>query len=184
MPDSNWFQELFVEEAKKALYNRVGSGSGGEVSIGDTIILVDENGTEVAAVLTNEEVDLTATANDIRKGVSAVTDEGIVTGTKEIPTYHTTEGYKVIANGAKFTVTIDDYDYTKLQAIFCPYNTTVAKSVVAEKVAIDGSVYAVRSAVVEASIVKDSVNGKIDFGFTNNTGSSYVIRYFSYKEIY
>lgn len=47
----------------------------------NTFILVDERGTELPAVLTEEKVDLTAEASDIRVGKTAVTDEGVVTGT-------------------------------------------------------------------------------------------------------
>lgn len=46
-----------------------------------TYILVDENGNEVAGVLLDEEVELTATPNDIRDGVTAISDQGIITGT-------------------------------------------------------------------------------------------------------
>lgn len=76
----DWFTKMFISEAKPALQRHSGSGGTVEV-IPDTLILVDENGVEVVAVMTDEEVDLTATANDIRLGVVAVTDEGIVTGT-------------------------------------------------------------------------------------------------------
>lgn len=150
-----------------------------------TYIIVDENGNEVPAVLTEEEVALTATAaHDIRIGTTAVTDEGVVTGEKEIPSYHTSSGYKMITNGSKFVLPMNNYNYTKLQAIICPYNTSITKSVIAEKVAIDSKVYPVLSDVSEADIVKDNSGSRIDFGITNNSGSTYVIRYFSYKEIY
>lgn len=46
----------------------------------NTYILVDQDGNEIPAVLTDEEVDLTATAKDIRAGMTAVTDEGVVEG--------------------------------------------------------------------------------------------------------
>ena len=157
----------------------------GSVTRPNTYIIIDDDGNEVPAVLTNERVELTATAaNDIRIGKTAVTSEGVVTGEKEIPSYHTTSGYKMITNGSKFVVQMKNYDYTKLQAIICPYNSSITKSVVAEKVAIDNNVYPVQSSNVEAAIVKDASAGRIDFGITNTSGSTYVIRYFSYKEIY
>lgn len=53
-------------------------------SIPETIILVDENGTEYAAALTDEPVELTATANDIREGETAVTENGIEVGTLKV----------------------------------------------------------------------------------------------------
>ena len=113
----------------------------GTVSIGRTpdnsqvYILEDENGVRVMAVLTDEEVDLTATPNDIRIGSTAVTDDGIVTGEKEIPSYNTREGYRIITKGSRFALyTPTHYNYTKLQAIICPFNTSVIESVSAESV--------------------------------------------------
>lgn len=50
----------------------------------NTFILVDEQGNELAAVLTEEKVDLTATANDIRSGQTAVTDDGVTIGTLNV----------------------------------------------------------------------------------------------------
>lgn len=149
-----------------------------------TYILVDENGNEVPAVYVDSEVVLTATPNDIRIGTTAVTDDGVTEGEKEIPSYVTTEGYKVITNGSAFYVHINNYDYTKLQAILCPFNTSIADSVAAEKVVIDDKVYPVQSTGVEATVTIDDENGDIDFGITNTSGESYLIRYFTYKEIY
>lgn len=152
---------------------------------GEAYILVDENGNEIPAVLTEEEVDLTATANDIREGVIAVTDDGVIEGTKEIPSYHTREGYKVVTNGSSFILTIPDggHAYTKLQAIFCPFNTSLTNSVAAEKVAIENNVYSVNSVESEAQVKFDDTD-TIYFGITNTSGRSYLIRYFTYKEIY
>lgn len=148
----------------------------------NTYILVDEDGDEFPAVLTEEEVDLTATPNDIRLGAVAVTDDGVITGEKEIPVYICREGYRVITNESKFTVPTDGYDYTKLQAIFCLFNTDMMDSVAAEKVAINDCVYSVQSVEPESTIVKDSENTRIDFGITNTSGKRYLLRYFTFKE--
>jgi hypothetical protein len=151
----------------------------------NTYILVDENGYEVPAVLVDEPVMLTASAaTDIRKGMTAVTDEGVVTGEKDIPAYHTTEGSKVITNGSRLIIPILDYNYTKLQAIVCSFNTTLSNSVSANKVAINGSVYPVKSTVAESTVSVDETNQRIDLGSTNDSGSPVIIKYFSYKEIY
>ena len=151
----------------------------------NTYILVDEYGNEIPAVLVDEPVMLTANATtDIRKGMTAVTDEGVVTGEKEIPAYHMTEGYRLIPNGSTFLVYTKNCAYTKLQAVFCPFNSTISDSVAAEKVAINGNVYPVQSAIVEASVIVDNDNAAINFGFTNTSGAPCLIRYFSYKEIY
>lgn len=151
----------------------------------NTYIIVDEEGNEVPAVLTEEEVVLTATAaNDIRIGTTAVTDEGVVTGEKEIPSYYTTFGYKAITNGSKVVLYFQDYEYTKLQAICCEFNSSVNNSVAAVKVAIDSKVYPVNSTNADSSVVIDTVNNQIDFGITNDSGKPYILRYSSYKENY
>lgn len=149
-----------------------------------TYILVDDDGNEVPAVLVEEEVTLTATPNDIRIGTTAVTGDGVVEGTKEIPSYHTSFGWKVVPNGSKFILAIEDYEYTKLQVIFCTFNETMINSVAAEKVAIDNKVYPVQSTEAEANAVVDNMNKCVDFGITNDSGKSYILRYSSYKEIY
>lgn len=147
-------------------------------------ILVDENGYEVPAVLVDEPVMLTANATtDIRKGMTAVTDEGVVTGEKEIPAYYTTEGFKVIPNGSKFILPLEDCNYTKLQAIICLFNTSIRNSVAAEKVAIYDNVYPVQSVESESQLVVDAENNGVDFGITNTSGKTCLIRYFTYKEI-
>lgn len=160
------------------------SGSG---EIPTTYILVDEDGYEIPAVLTEEEVELTADpVTDIRVGMTAVTEEGVVTGQKEIPAYIATEGSKLITAGSKFLLPIPNgnYSYTKLQAIFCPYANSLTSSVAAKKVAIDGKVYPVDSTIPDATITLNSDDELVDFGITNDSGSPYLIRYFSYREVY
>lgn len=149
-----------------------------------TYVLVDENGNEFPAVYVENDEVLTATANDIRLGKTAATEEGITEGTKEIPVYIAREGTRVVPNGSEFVLYIDGYDYTKLQAIFCPYNTNVDSSVAAEKVGINDKVYPVKSATAEADIIKDDSTKSINFGITNTSGVPYLIRYFTFKEEY
>lgn len=151
---------------------------------GETYILVDENGNEIPAVLTAEEVDLTATANDIRLGSIAVTDDGVIEGTKDIPTYHTVEGHRVIPNGSPFRIMHTNYDYTKLQAIICMFNTSMTDSVAAKKVVIYDGVYNVDSTELLTNVAKDPQNEWVDFGITNESGGICILRYFMYKEIY
>lgn len=160
-----------------------GSGSGGS-SIDSTFIIEDSDGNELVGIVVDEEVVFTATANDIRKGTVAATQTGVTEGTKEIPSYHTSFGSKLITNGSKCTISIQDYDYTKLQVIVCTYNTSITNSVAADKAVIDNKVYSVRSTAVESNVSVDTANKRIDLGITNNSGKSYLLRYSSYKEIY
>lgn len=162
------------------------SSMGGGDPEDKTFILVDANGNEIVAVMTDEEVVLDATANDIREGKMAATDDGVTLGTKEIPSYYVTEGFKLIPNGSEFRVSMMDqmHAYTKLQAIFCPFNSNMSKSVSAEKVAINDVVYNVQSTVAESAVTIDDGASSIVFGITNTSGKPYVIRYFTYKEMY
>lgn len=72
----------------------------------ETIILVDENGTECIALLTDEKVDITAYASDIRKGKTAITQNGITTGDAFIPELQS-KSVAVRKNGA-YEVTPDE----------------------------------------------------------------------------
>lgn len=155
----------------------------------DTVayLLVDENGNELNAVLVEEGVNLTADATtDIRAGTTAVTANGIETGKKEIPAYYVTEGTKLITAGSAFSMKIPHgrYAYTKMQALFCVFNTSLSDSVSTEKVAINGYVYATNSTEPIAAIMINDDTESVDFGITNDSESMYLVRYFSYKEEY
>lgn len=160
----------------------------GDYKMPNTLILRDEAGTEVVAVSVGEETEFTATENDIRQGKIAATENGVTEGTKVIPSKHTTEGYRMIPNGSEFETSpfmaLDLHDFTKLQVIICPFANSISESVAAEKVAINENVYAVNSTEIIATVTKDGENKKINLGITNNSGSPYVLRYFTYKEIY
>ena len=158
----------------------------GDGSPAKTIVLRDENGNEFVAVLVDEEVDFTATADDIREGKVAATDYGVTVGEKFIPSYIVAEGFRIITAGKPFSVKIaerDLYDYTKLQALLCPYNESMANSVSCEKVVINDNLYEVLSTVSLSEIQLDHENKTIEFGIVNETKLPYLIRYFSFKEV-
>lgn len=150
----------------------------------DTYILCDSEGNEVVATFVDQETVFTATANDIREGKVAASEDGVVTGTKVIPSYHTTEGIQIIPAGQVLYVRIRDYEYTKFQAIVCPLNTSMANSVSAEKVVIENYIYNPCSTISLSSVNKNEATGTIDLGITNEFGKPCLIRFFSYKEIY
>ena len=152
-------------------------------------ILVDESGNEYPAVLLDEGVELTATENDIRQGTIAVTDKGITTGEKVIPAYHTFEGCRVIPAGSIVSIPdlkpdINSYDYTKLQAMVCLFNTTVEDSVYTEKISVNDNVYNVQSIDAIAPVTKNHESKSVNMGITNVSDKDWVLRYFMYKEIY
>lgn len=166
--------------------NPVGSYS----HLGKTLTLVDDNGIEVTGVIVDNETVFTATDNDVREGSIYASDGGVSTGSKVIPSYHTTEGFKAIMAGEEMSISLPSlnrYDYTKLQVIICAYNASstdsVADSVAAEKVSIDSKVYAVGSTDCLSNVTKDEVNKSIVLGITNESDSPVILRYFTYKEI-
>lgn len=158
-------------------------GDGGPIQ---TFILIDEDGHEMQAFLTEEEVVLDATPNDIRIGTTAVTDAGVTVGEKEIPSYYVTEGARKITAGSQFLLKVRDgrYAYTKLQALFCIYNTSITNSVSTDKVAVNDNVYPVNSTNVISAITLDDDAETILFNIKNDSDNAYVLRYFSYKEEY
>lgn len=149
----------------------------------NTYIVVDEAGNEIPAVLTEEEVKLTASAaTDIRAGTTAVTDEGVVTGEKEIPAYYTSEGVAAISAGSSLVLYSPYFDFTKLQAIICTFNSSIDDSTAAEKVVINDNVYAVNSTASIATLSKDASIQAVKFGITNSSDTLCLIRYFMFKE--
>ena len=155
--------------------------------LGRTVILECEDGTEVVGVIVDSEKVFTADENDIRQGKIAATDKGVTTGTKVIPSYHTFQGTRFVPAGTTFYIPLpeqDGYDFTELQALMCQYGGTLAGSVVTEKVSIGGVVYPVASAEALATVEKDAENKAIQFGITNNANLPFILRYFTYKEIY
>lgn len=152
----------------------------------ETYILVDVHGNEIAAVATDEVVEITATPNDIRIGTTAVTGDGIVEGEKEIPSYNTYDGSRLVLQNSPLEVPhTKAYDYTKFQAIVCAFNTDSANSVAAIKVAINDNVYGVNSTVSLSTIAKGTdTNRSVSFGINNDSGGICVIRYIMYKEVY
>ena len=152
----------------------------GGVGIERTYILVDDDGNEATAVFSDDDVTLDATANDIREGKTAATVYGVTVGEKFIPAYRTTEGVQFIQAGSEMIISQlasgNRYDFTKLQAIICPFNTNLDDSVAAEKVVINGNVYEVGSTDSLSEVTKDADNKTISLGITNTGTTPCVIR--------
>ena len=165
----------------------VGNFIGGLVKNPNTMTLRDVNGTVFTAVLTDEMVNLTSTADDIRKDTVAITKDGVTVGTKEIPAYHTNQGVKIIQPGSEYAITgldyLDAYDFTKLQVIICAYNTSLSDSVSASKIVLDHNVHEVLSTEIVSTISKNHDDKTIEFGLTNDTDKPVILRYFTYKEM-
>lgn len=161
-------------------------GGGGMLEEPNTYILVDEDGNEYTAVVSDEPVNLDATANDIRIGTTAATNTGVTEGTKVIPSYIVVEGFCEVASGAEMKIKMysEMCHYTKLQAMVCDYNDTVINSVSTNKVVIESKVYNVNSTEALSEVAVDSENLAIDLSIINESDKTVLIRYFTYKEVY
>lgn len=152
----------------------------------NTIVLRDENGNEFVAVLVDEEVDFTATADDIREGKIAATDDGVTVGEKYIPGYVATQGVIAVLPGRSFSVklaTHNLYDYTKFQAAVCVFNTSLNNSVSCERIVVNDNLYNVLSTESVSEIEVNHETKSIDFGVMNESDSRYLIRSFTIKEV-
>ena len=160
-----------------------GNPSGG-FGMPKTFVLTDDNGNELTGVCVDNLTIFDATTNDVREGKTYAGDEGVKVGTKNIPNYHTTAGYRFIPANIEIVIPLpleNRYDYTELQAMIMPYNTGLVDSVAVNKTVIEGNVYDVGSTIALSSVVKDSENKSISLGITNGSTPS-IIRYFTYKE--
>ena len=164
--------------------NIVGNMVGCYSPMGKTFIIADENGNEITGVCVDEETVFTATADDIKIGKIAATDEGIVEGT-DTKTYRTAQGSKFILPGEQFSILLDKYDqynYTKFQAIIAEFNTTQSDSVSVVKTSLNDAVYNVNSNTKISDVSKNVSTKSIDLNIANDTENTYVIHYMTYKE--
>lgn len=164
-----------------------GNATGG-FGMPKTFVLTDKNGNEFTGVVVGERAVFTANAvQDIRKGKVAATDAGVVTGSAIIPNYETCAGRKCVKAGDSYKLRLsenDMFDYTKLQCIICPFESSMDESVAAERVVIDSNVYGVNSTAIVATVTKNETDKTIDFNITNETDVCYIIRFITYKELY
>ena len=164
----------------------VGNFVGSYSQIGKTFIISDENGVEIAGVVTDKEVIFTANPErDIREGTVAATDDGIVTGSKRIPSYETKRSSRLIRPGMSFSIPLsdgDEYNYTQFQCVIAKRNTSTTDSVEVDKVGIYDVVYPTNSTVALSNITKNDNDKSIDLNIINDTENMYYIHYFTFKE--
>lgn len=164
--------------------NIVGNMVGCYSPMGKTFIIADENGNEITGVCVDEETVFTATADDIKIGKIAATDEGIVEGT-DTKTYRTTRGTKIVLSGQNFSIPLadyDKYDYTEFQAMIAEFNTTFLDSTAVVKTSLNDAVYNINSSTKISDVSKDVLTKSINLNIANDTESTYVIHYITYKE--
>ena len=156
--------------------NLVGSYS----QIGKTFIIEYGDGNEITAVVVDQETVFTATDNDVREGYVYAGDSGVSVGSKNIPSYHTTYGYKFATPNKEIKISVDEFDFSNLFVTIATYDQTIENSVAVTYVAVDGSMYAVGSGEKISDITVDLENEQIDLGMTVSIKS--VVRYLVTRE--
>ena len=163
-----------------------GTPVGCGTTLGKTVELVSDDGSSLIGVVVDQEQIMTAVASqDIREGKTAVTSEGLVTGSKRIPAYETTTGSRLVSPNASYSIPLSDYDkynYTKFTCVIAERNTSTTNSVSVNKISIGDNVYEVNSLTPLSSVTKNTEKKSIDLNLINNTDKYYYIHYFTYKE--
>jgi hypothetical protein len=145
-----------------------------------TVKIVDDDNNEFFGVVTGSEVIFTATDNDVREGFVYASNDGISTGTKIIPSYHTRYGSKIIPANTEVRITTPEYNYSNLLVVIATYDTSMAKSVLSTYVSVNNAMYEVGSATKLSDITVDEANEQINLGFTVTKKS--VVRYLVTRE--
>lgn len=145
-----------------------------------TYVLIDENGTEYTATYVESETIFTATDNDVREGFVYAGDSGVSTGSKTIPNYHTTYGYRFATAGSEVSISVPEFDYSNLFVTITTYDSSVNESLLTTYVAIDNGMYAVGNVTKISDITIDTINEKINLGIT--VAEKSVVRYLVTRE--
>lgn len=167
-----------------AIYGNMVGSSGG--ILGKTVEIISDDGTDLMGVITDKEEILDAKPSDVRIGKKVVTDNGIIEGTREFLSYRTIRASRLVLSGDEFSITLSEnnqYDYTKIQCVIAKMNTSFSDSVAVDKVVIGDSVYEVNSTNVLSTLTKDESTKTIDLNIINDTEDTYVIHYFTFKEL-
>lgn len=156
--------------------NMVGSYS----QLGKTLLLVDADGNQIPGVIVDQEVIFTATDNDVREGLVYASDGGVSTGTKDIPSYYTSYGCRMIPANTEVCISVPECDYSNLLIIITAYSTSIKESVSSTYVSMNDGMYAVNSAAKLSDIIIDVENEEINLGLIVPEKS--VIRYLVTRE--
>lgn len=155
-----------------------GSGSG----FGKTFLIEDETGNQFTGVVVDELTIFTATDNDVRAGSVYAGNNGVSTGTKDIPSYHTEYGSKIVPAGKNVVIDTQECKYDNLLVVITNYDTNIANSTLTTYVVINGGVYACGSVEKVSDISVDEANEEINLGLIVSKKS--VVRYVITREEY
>jgi hypothetical protein len=163
----------------------LGNATGG-FGFPKTYIITDSNGNELTGVYVESETIFTATDNDVREGMVYASDNGVSTGTKDIPAYRTNAGIELIAPSGSFSIVLpkyNQYDYTVFQCMITLANMDdFGNSVETNMISINDSVYEVNSTIKLSDVSKNINTQSIDLNINNNSENYYIIHYFTYRQ--
>ena len=159
-----------------------GNAVGGSSGLGKTLMFVDEAGNEFVGVVTDSEMILTASDNDVREGAVYVSDNGLSVGTKNIPVYYARYGSKFVLANNKATLSVPEYDYDSIMITISTYNSSLSESVTSTYLSVYDSMYIAGNNIKVSDIIVDKENEEISLGITVSEKS--VLRYFVIKEEY
>ena len=160
-----------------------GNPSGG-FGMPKMIEIVDGAGNTLIGTVTDSEVNLDATREDVKIGKTFAANDGIQEGT-DTRTYRTTQSSRLILPGSDFSIPLSEYDkynYTKFQCIIAKFNTSSIDSVETNRIAINDNVYMVNSVDAISQVTKNIDTKSVDLNITNNTDDIYMVHYSTYKE--
>ncbi|MDD6828012.1 MAG: hypothetical protein PUE12_18240 [Oscillospiraceae bacterium] len=146
--------------------------------------IVDNNGNTIIGTVTDSEITLDATRDDVKVGKTFASTDGIQEGI-DTRTYRTNHGVELILPGESFSILLDKYDtydYTKFQAMIAEFNTTELDSINISKISINDAVYSANSNTKLSNVTKNTSSKSINLNMTNSTDHTYIIHYNTYKE--
>lgn len=160
-----------------------GNPSGG-FGMPKMIEVVDGAGNTLIGTVTDSEVNLDATREDVKIGKIFASNDGIQEGT-DTRTYRVVFASYLILPGEDYSISLPEYErynYTQFNAMISKFNTTIDDSTAIEKIVLNDCVYNVNSTIALSTITKNQETKSIDLNITNDTEDIYVVYIATYKE--
>lgn len=160
-----------------------GNPSGG-FGMPKMIEVVDGVGNTLIGTVTDSEVNLDATREDVKIGKIFASNDGIQEGI-DTRTYRVVFASYLILPGEDYSISLPEYErynYTQFNAMISKFNTTIDDSTAIEKIVLNDCVYNVNSTIALSTITKNQETKSIDLNITNDTEDIYVVYIATYKE--
>ena len=163
-----------------------GNPVGGALNAKTFMLQVNGGKTEIAATVVGEETVFDATENDVRKGKTFASSNGVKIGQKNIPAYETRMAYFIVEPNESCSIPLSDedrYDYTKFQCIVVVHSSDYSSNVTTKYISMNDGLFSVETSSKVSNITKNSKTKSIDLNITNNSSDAYEIIYITYKEV-